>query len=128
MEILEQRFKHLVERVPGLLAVSLTDRDGVPVAKFVTESCDEKLLNPMFVASATVAIEQAAKLGLGKNKSLVVSLGTHQVVHLNLSPLIANFVANETCNTGLLLSLADSIALDTETVRRAVDAHSAAPS
>ncbi|CAO3573225.1 unnamed protein product [Mortierella alpina] len=61
--------------------------------------------SPPFTESAlgctfALASDQASKLGLKKNKSIVGIYGSYQLVQFNHASLITTFVANSSANTG----------------------------
>ncbi|XP_013406226.1 ragulator complex protein LAMTOR3-A isoform X1 [Lingula anatina] len=102
---LKKYFNHLMSLVEGLYAIIITDRDGVPVFKVSTENAPELALRPTFLSTFGMATDQASKLGLSKNKSMISTYSAFQVVHLNKLPLIVTMVASSKTNTGMLLAL-----------------------
>nr|CAD7257962.1 unnamed protein product [Timema shepardi] len=102
-------------RVDGLLCILITDRDGVPVLKgffpvsATTDKAPELAMRPNFLSTFAMATDQGGKLGLGKNKLVICSYSTYQVVQLNKLPLVVSFLGSITCNTGHILSLESHI-------------------
>lgn len=111
----------------GLLAIVLSDRDGVTVATG-TRPCDAAavrcahtgdganagdaagtapagFLVPAHLATLAAASEHAAKLGMGRSRAIVADFAQHRVVHFHLGPFIVSLVATADANTGVLLSL-----------------------
>ncbi|CAG0895565.1 unnamed protein product [Darwinula stevensoni] len=66
-------------RVNGLLAVVISDRDGVPLLKVTTEACPELALRPSFLSAFPIASEQYNKIGHGKNEFIISMYGNYQV-------------------------------------------------
>nr|CAD7401006.1 unnamed protein product [Timema cristinae] len=108
--------------VDGLLCILITDRDGVPVLKDLelyyqgsfsvsatTDKAPELAMRPNFLSTFAMATDQGGKLGLGKNKLVICSYSTYQVVQLNKLPLVVSFLGSITCNTGHILSLESHI-------------------
>ncbi|KAG0220812.1 Ragulator complex protein lamtor3 [Mortierella sp. GBA43] len=63
---------------------------------------------------------KASKLGLKKNKSIVSSYGSYQLVQFNHGSLITTFVAKSEANTGLLLELGTELESVTEVIANAL--------
>lgn len=63
------------------MCIIVTDRDGTPVLNVKAESAVEIGLatKPAFIATYTMATDQASKLGLGKNQSIVCMYSNYQV-------------------------------------------------
>ena len=63
------------------MCIIVTDRDGTPVLNVKADSCMEIGLatKPSFIATYTMATDQASKLGLGKNQSIVCMYSNYQV-------------------------------------------------
>lgn len=99
----------LLMKVNGLYCIVITDRDGVPVIKAVTDKAPEQALRPGFISTFGLAIDQGSKLGLGKTETLICSYSQYQVVQMNKLPLIISFVASDSCNVGHILALESQI-------------------
>ncbi|XP_063444769.1 ragulator complex protein LAMTOR3-like [Mytilus edulis] len=95
----------LINSVDGLLAIAVTDRDGVPLLKGSTEQVPELALRPNFLSTFGTAIEQANKIGFQQSKSFICLYQNYQVVQINKSPVVLTFIADSNTNTGLLLNL-----------------------
>lgn len=69
-------------RINGILCIIVTDRDGTPVIRATSEIAPGELglaTKPTFLATFTMATDQASKLGLGKNQSIVCMYSNYQV-------------------------------------------------
>lgn len=69
-------------RVSGILCIIVTDRDGTPVISAKAEDAPPEInlaTKPTFLATYTMATDQASKLGLGKNQSIVCMYSNYQV-------------------------------------------------
>lgn len=104
-EEVKAHFNKLLQSVEGLLAIVITDRDGVPVFKVATEQTPELVLRHNFLGTFGLAANQASKLGIGTNKSIICMYENHQVVQINKSPLLLTFIASNDTNTGVLLDM-----------------------
>merc|ERR1711916_263521 len=87
-----------------------SDRDAVLVSKSATPQLPETVEDPAFLATFSLATEQASKLGLSGNKSAVCMYREYQVVHFNHSPLFVSLIASDEANTGMLLSIGEELA------------------
>jgi len=95
-------------QVPGLLAIIISDRDGVPIVRSSLPDCPEAATRPAFLSSYTGSVsEQAGKMGVGANTTLMAVYGTHQVVHMVHESLLVTLVAKSDTDTGHLTSLVD---------------------
>lgn len=119
---IEEYLHRLVSTVDGLEGVIISDRDGVPVAKaFISSDIPEAATRPGFLATFSMATEQASKLGLGANKSLVCLYDNFQVVHLNFMPLVVTLLAKVDANTGVLLGMSTQLLDSVKQLKEAVD-------
>lgn len=72
----------LTDRVTGILCIIVTDRDGTPVISAKADDAPLEIslaTKPHFLATYTMASDQASKLGLGKNQSIVCMYSNFQV-------------------------------------------------
>ncbi|CAK1587183.1 unnamed protein product [Parnassius mnemosyne] len=106
---LRKYLNHLLEKVNGLHCILITDRDGVPVVRAVTERAPQLALRPNFISTFGMATDQASKLGLGRNKTIISMYSSYQVIQMNKLPLIITFIGSDNCNTGHILSLESQI-------------------
>ncbi|XP_035216140.1 ragulator complex protein LAMTOR3-B-like isoform X2 [Stegodyphus dumicola] len=120
-EVAEQFLREMLHRVDGLLAVMITDRDGIPVVMSRTGKVPDVVSKQNFLASVSLAIEQAGKLGCGKNRRIMCMFNSFQVVHFNKSPLMVSLVASAEANTGLLLSLESELNDFIEDLKAVID-------
>lgn len=64
------------------MCIIVTDRDGTPVISARAEDAPLEIglaTKPTFLATCTMAADQATKLGLGKNQSIVCMYSNYQV-------------------------------------------------
>ncbi|CAG8597220.1 7378_t:CDS:2 [Paraglomus occultum] len=108
-EELQKYFDNLIARIDRLKAITMTDRDGVVLIQASTSGTPPKVLEPMLSTTFAAVSDQASRLGLKRNKSLVSFFELYQVVQFNHSPLITTLVADADSNTGILLSLGDEL-------------------
>jgi hypothetical protein len=109
-------------RVPrlGLLGVVVTDVDGVCLTRVMSEALSELQLEPHFSSSLATCSDQASKLSLGQNRSLVAYFDNYSLIQMNLSPLIVTLFAPPDCNLQLIYNLMPEINRILEPVRQSV--------
>ncbi|XP_055836756.1 ragulator complex protein LAMTOR3 homolog [Episyrphus balteatus] len=117
---IKKYFNSLLQKVNGLYLILITDRDGVPLLKVSEERNVDFALMPSFIPTFTTASDQAGKLGLGRNKTIISMYSNFQVVQMNKLPLILTFVGAENCNTGHILSLEKQIDTHLDDIKLAV--------
>ncbi|KAK9721135.1 hypothetical protein K7432_003663 [Basidiobolus ranarum] len=117
---LQSHIEKLIKRVDGLEAVLITDRDGVIILKAAVDNLSTKLLEPILSNTFVVASDQASKLGLKKNHSIVNIFGLHQIVQFNFSPLVLSLVADSEANTGVLMDLGSELKSFTDIIIAAI--------
>ncbi|KAF9181759.1 Ragulator complex protein lamtor3 [Haplosporangium sp. Z 767] len=126
-EELVVHFEKLLTRVDGLLSAIVTDRDGVVLLRANAPNCSLPFTESALGCTFALASDQASKLGLKKNKSILSIYGTYQLVQFNHSSLITTFVANSNANTGLLLELGSELESVTQVIAAALhERHSGA--
>lgn len=108
-------------RHEGLLAIMITDRDGVPLVKVSDPKVPQNALRASFLSTFSTTAEQASKLGLLKNKSIVCFFASYQVVHFSFLPLVVSIIATSQANTGLLLGLEKEIEETAKKIKVVVD-------
>lgn len=64
----------------GLHGILITDRDGVPVVSVASEKAPELAMRASFLSTFGMATDQASKLGLGKNKTIICTYSSYQVI------------------------------------------------
>lgn len=110
MEELRKHLSSYLSVVPGLLGIVLSDREGVLMLRANLPECPEHSTKPAFLMSyAGSSQEQAGKLGLGMNTSLVAVYASHQVLHFTHQSVIVTLIAASNANTGHLTSLVKSM-------------------
>lgn len=108
-EDLQRYLKRLLPSVEGLEGIIVSDRDGVHLVEANDNSGSSGALNPPFLGAFSIASEQASKLGLGKNKSIISYYSAHQVVQFCHFPLVVTFIAKANANTGLIYSVEEDM-------------------
>ena len=121
-EAAKKFLQDIIKRVHGLYAIVITDRDGIPVVKVNVAETPDVVCKPNFLASVSLAVEQAGKLGSGKNRRIICMFNSFQVVHFNKTPLMISLVANGKANTGLLLNLENELNDFVEDLQTAINA------
>ncbi|TMW47828.1 hypothetical protein DOY81_007101 [Sarcophaga bullata] len=119
-EDIEKYFKNLLKKINGLYIIQITDRDGAPVMRVSQDKNVDFTLTPSFISTFTTASDQASKLGLNRNKTIISMYSNYQVVQMNKLPLILTFVGSENCNTGHILALEQQLDTYLEDMKLAV--------
>ncbi|XP_037958689.1 ragulator complex protein LAMTOR3 homolog [Teleopsis dalmanni] len=117
---IKKYFNGLLQKVNGLYVIQITDRDGVPLLRVSHDQNVDFSLMPSFIPTFTTASDQAGKLGLGRNKTIISMYSNYQVVQMNKLPLILTFVGAEDCNTGHILALEHQLDAHLEEIKMAV--------
>ncbi|KAG8201992.1 hypothetical protein JTE90_027462 [Oedothorax gibbosus] len=110
----------IIKRVDDLRAIVITDRDGIPIIKVTAPDIPDPVSKPNFLASVSLAVEQAGKLGNGTTRRIICVFNTIQVIHFNKSPLMISLIASSKANTGLLLNLESELNNFVEDLRTAI--------
>ncbi|KAI8646610.1 Ragulator complex protein LAMTOR3 [Parasitella parasitica] len=120
---MESNFNQICSRLfySGLLVAMMTDRDGVVILKSVSDEAKEAMTEPIMPTTFAIANNQASKLGLEHNKSIISFYEKYQVIQLDQSPLIITLIANSTANTGLFMNLGNDLLKLTEPLVNALN-------
>ncbi|XP_041364704.1 ragulator complex protein LAMTOR3-A-like [Gigantopelta aegis] len=108
-EELKSHLLKLMSTIDGLHAIVVTDRDGVLMLKVANENAPELALRPAFLCAFGLMTEQAGKMGMSQNKSIVSMYSSYQVVQLNKPPLLVSMIADADANTGDILHLENEL-------------------
>jgi len=106
MEDVRKLLMTYVKDVDGMLGIVLCDRDGVPIIRSTVEDCPEPVTRPAFLSSHATTSEQAGKMGLGSNETIMAVYQHYQVVHMVHAGIVITLIAtadallNELKNTG----------------------------
>ncbi|XP_062519767.1 ragulator complex protein LAMTOR3-like [Corticium candelabrum] len=120
-EEVQEYFKLILPTIEGLEAIVVTDKDGIPIAKASSGSVPQLALKPAFLSTFAMASEQANKLGLSQNKSIICMYSGHQLVQFNYHPVVVSLIAQESANTGSLLAVENEIQRALAELRNAVE-------
>eukprot|EP00696_Hemimastix_kukwesjijk_P005020 gnl/Hemi2/16401_TR5471_c0_g1_i1.p1 gnl/Hemi2/16401_TR5471_c0_g1~~gnl/Hemi2/16401_TR5471_c0_g1_i1.p1 ORF type:complete len:128 (+),score=38.83 gnl/Hemi2/16401_TR5471_c0_g1_i1:101-484(+) len=125
-ETVELFFRRVLERVPGLLGVVVTDRDGAEVIKVYSPSIEDSV-EGCFAVTFSVALEQANKMRFGKNTSITAFYNNFVLLHVNDLPLVISLIGQTDANVGMMQSISAEIVQALEPMRAAIiresDAH-----
>ena len=108
--MVESFLSTLTAQYPDLLAVLLTDSDGVIVAKAVDPNVSASLLQPAFTASFLLGSEQVSKLGMGPAKSIVCNFPVYSILQFHYRPLLLCLI----CKAGTDLSVMQALGVALE--------------
>jgi len=120
MEELRKYVSCLLLRVDGLLAIVITDRDGVHLVKAIKDQIPEMALRPSYLSTFAMATDQAGKLGVGKNNKIISIYSNYQVVQINRNPLVISLIATKSANTGQLVNLENDLSVVVDDLAQAV--------
>ncbi|KAK6059569.1 Mitogen-activated protein kinase kinase 1 interacting [Cooperia oncophora] len=104
MEITKS-LRRILESIPGVTTIFLTDRDGV----IVVSVGEELRSRPSLISSLQATQDQTGKLLIGHHISSVFFYESSQLVILNVPPLMAFIVASPTASTGSILKLREQL-------------------
>eukprot|EP00455_Lapot_gusevi_P038164 TRINITY_DN4275_c0_g1_i9.p1 TRINITY_DN4275_c0_g1~~TRINITY_DN4275_c0_g1_i9.p1 ORF type:complete len:146 (-),score=38.40 TRINITY_DN4275_c0_g1_i9:304-687(-) len=113
----QSSFELLIERVPGLLAVIASDKDGVSLLRATQDSVAQSKSDSALSAAFTVATEQASKLQLGRNQTITSFYQDFVLIHVNHMPIVITLLASADANLGFLLSLVPRLKASLEPIR-----------
>lgn len=107
VELFTKELNQLIKSIPGLLAVLIIDRDGVPLIQVHKDLAPELAMQASALSLTVLAADQVAKLGFGKCNTICCDYENYQVVTFSKpsSSLIVTLIANSKANTGMLLAL-----------------------
>ncbi|KAL6044316.1 Ragulator complex protein lamtor3 [Balamuthia mandrillaris] len=109
----------LLERIGGLEAILVTDTYGVPLIS-ASRTEEREKTGSALAATFSVATEQAGKLKMGKNTTLLSFYSDLLVFQLNLAPLVITMLGEENTNAGLLLGLVPELKTVFQPLRKSV--------
>ncbi|KAK7113125.1 ragulator complex protein LAMTOR3-B-like [Littorina saxatilis] len=105
MEEVKGYLRKLMNHITGLHAIVISDRDGVPMLKVADEHAPELALRPAYLSTFSHMTDQASKMGIGNNQSIIAFYDNLQVVQMNKHPLTVTFIAETESITGEILNL-----------------------
>lgn len=108
-ESLDSFAARILQRVVGLQAVLISDRDGVQLVKQTKDDYKEESTDNHLATTFAVASEQASKLRMGKNLTITSFFEERVIVHVNHFPLIISMIGDSDLNVGVLLSFVSDI-------------------
>jgi len=106
MEEIRKLLMSYVEDVPGMLGIVLSDREGIPIIRCTLDDCPEPATRPAFLSAHSASLEQAGKMGMGANETIMAVYQNYQVIHMLYSGVVISLIAtteailNEIRNTG----------------------------
>lgn len=107
VELFKKELNQLMKSIPGLLAILIIDRDGVPLIEVHKDLVPELAMQASTLSMTVLAADQVAKLGFGECNTICCDYDNYQVVTFNKLPtsLVVTLIADSSANTGMLLSL-----------------------
>eukprot|EP01111_Echinosteliopsis_oligospora_P003797 TRINITY_DN1597_c0_g1_i1.p1 TRINITY_DN1597_c0_g1~~TRINITY_DN1597_c0_g1_i1.p1 ORF type:complete len:144 (-),score=21.14 TRINITY_DN1597_c0_g1_i1:56-442(-) len=97
--------ERVIHSIPGVSAVVVSDRDGGILVKAYSNAFNTDNVDTSLGATFAVASEQAGKLGLGKNKSIINFHRDKIIVYINLHPIFISFICSSDTNCGSFTSI-----------------------
>lgn len=107
VELFKKELNQLIKSIPGLLAILIIDRDGVPLIEVHQELAPELAMQASALSLTVLAADQVSKLGFGKSNTICCEYENYQVVTFSKLPssMIVTLIASSSANTGMLLAL-----------------------
>lgn len=107
VEVFKKELNQFTKSIPGLLAVLIVDRDGVPLIEVHKDLVPELAMQASALSMTVLAADQVAKLGFGKCNTICCEYENYQIVTFNKLPttLAVTLIADSKANTGMLLAL-----------------------
>ncbi|XP_063722371.1 ragulator complex protein LAMTOR3-like [Symsagittifera roscoffensis] len=106
---LEMTAQRILDRIDGLLAIVISDKDGVTVLKVAHPSVSDSsstILTPDFLSSYSLALDQVTKLPVGEAKAVYALHGEQQIAHFVIGVYYMSFLAQANANYGIFPTLA----------------------
>lgn len=107
VELFKRELHQLIKSIPGLLAILIIDREGVPLIEVHKDPTPELAMQASTLSLTVLAADQVSKLGFGKNNTVCCEYDNYQVITFNKTPssLVVTLIANSQANSGMLLAL-----------------------
>lgn len=104
---LKKELNSLMGGIEGLLAILITDRDGVPLIEVHKDILPSLAVQASALSLTVMAADQVAKLGFGKCSSIGCNFENYQMVTFNKHPtsLLVTLIADSSANMGMLLTI-----------------------
>jgi len=109
MDELKQLLHEYVISVPGILGIVLSDREGIPIIRCKLDECPDSATKPQFLSTHATAGEQANKLGLGTNETIMAVYKNYQVLHMNHAAIVISVIATADAVLSEVRSTADRL-------------------
>lgn len=93
MDELKQLLNDYIVSVPGILGIILSDKEGIPIIRCKVDDCPESALKAQFISAHCTAAEQANKLGMGSNETIMAVYKNYQVLHMNHAGIVISVIA-----------------------------------
>jgi len=109
MEDVRKLLMTYVKEVDGMLGIVLCDRDGIPIVRCTVEDCPEPATRPDFLSTHASATEQAGKMGLGANQTIMAVYQNYQVIHIIYEGVVITVIATADAILNELRNAADAL-------------------
>lgn len=94
-------FREMLNKMPQVLGLLATDREGVVVGRALSQSLDNDKVRSrdhLFNSQFPLLAEQASKLHIGDNKSITAFFDNMIIIHFDYSPIILTVVGATDAN------------------------------
>lgn len=117
---LKKELNTLMSSVEGILAVLITDRDGVPLIEVHKDILPGLAVQASALSLTVMAADQVAKLGFGRCSSIGCNFENYQMVTFNKHPtsLLVTLIADSTTSMGMLLAMSSEFDTIVNELRR----------
>jgi hypothetical protein len=114
----------VIERIPKLAGIYVTDKDGVTLLKSIQSNSSnensvdaQNIFDPALVQVFSSCADQASKLTLGNNNSITTIHENYILIQVNDSPIAINLIAATDANIGLLNAAIPELKVKLEGIR-----------
>eukprot|EP00038_Savillea_parva_P011684 m.199330 g.199330 ORF g.199330 m.199330 type:complete len:121 (+) comp20720_c0_seq1:41-403(+) len=101
--------RQVLERVPGLLAVVVTDKDGAVVAQAAVEGFSADSIPRYILAKAAEVLDTTTKLGAGNAVASLADYDNLKIAYAESHQLVIHLIGSKEANSGLMLEMHDEV-------------------
>lgn len=107
VELFKKELNQLMKSIPGLLAILIIDRDGVPLIEVHKDLVPGLAMQASALSMTVLAADQVAKLGFGKCNTICCDYENYQIVTFSKLPLplVVTLIADSSANMGMLIAM-----------------------
>ncbi|KAH6576490.1 hypothetical protein BASA50_006775 [Batrachochytrium salamandrivorans] len=119
MSQIENELQQVLNRATeDLLAIIITDKDGVVILKATRPDLPGHILEPAFTASFLLTSDQMSKIGFGKTNKVISVCGRYCIAQSGVESLILTLIAAQNANLGIMIDIGNDLRSAVEEVSR----------